>query len=93
MITVKSLLSFLVSTDDKKIICFYDQESHDIISTVELSLEDKKQVLDQINREIYAPQQVSNAVDYSEAQEIKEQFEKAKEDYDGRKYEFQDIKL
>ena len=93
MVTVKSLLSFLVDVDGKKIICFYDQESHDLISSGDLGEDEKKQVLAQIQQEIFAPVQVGNAVEYTETQENQEQFNKMKEDYDGRKYEFQDIKL
>jgi hypothetical protein len=93
MITVKSLLSFLVDIDGKKIICFYDQESNDIITASEMTDDEKKQVLQQINKDIYAPIQVVGPVEYAETQDIQQQFDKMKEDYDGRKYEFQDIKL
>ena len=55
MVTVKSLLSFLVDVDGKKIICFYDQESHDLISSGDLGEDEKKQVLAQIQQEIFAP--------------------------------------
>lgn len=93
MVTVKSLLSFLADIDGKKIICFYDQESNDIISTSELSAEEKKEVLTIINKDIYAPVDIGPTVQYGETQDIQQQFDKMKEDYDGRKYEFQDIKL
>jgi len=52
---------------------------------------------DKNGKEIYEGDIVQNMiigpVEYAETQDIQQQFDKMKEDYDGRKYEFQDIKL
>ncbi len=93
MIVLKSLLPFLAVVNEQKIFCFYDQQDNQIHTLENVPDDIKIQILKQIQDEISMSQQNVRIIDYSEAQEISEEFNKMKDEYDGGKYEFPDIKL
>lgn len=53
MVTIKSLLSYLVEYDGKRVIFFFDQENQEIISQESIDEEVKKEIKEQILSEIY----------------------------------------
>lgn len=93
MIVLKSLLPFLAIVDERKIFCFYDQEDGKIHTIEDVSVDVKNEILKQIQDDISISQQNVKTIDYSEAQQISEEFNKMKDEYDSGKYEFPDIKL
>lgn len=93
MVVIKTLLPFLATVDEKKIMCFYEPEENELHTTSEITENDKIVILNTIKNEIQRAQDLVQVVDVSETEKIPEQFDKMKDEYDSGKYEFPDIKL